>query len=266
LGSGAARKGALEVLARQDGALAKLVRERMEGSKLFPAQREFPAAELFAGGVCVERYLFHNDDDGVESFESFLGAYAGEPGWRVRREAGYVELTGTGTHGRRIVIFANVPEDLQRTDLQGRRAEIEGRQEAVSRALRDRKLTPAVIVHRGHDYHFEVTRRYLHEDARLVFLGSCRGMQAVEDVATRCRRAQMIATRGVGTKAVNDPFLKALNRELSRGRTVLDWEEFWQSLPAAVAGNEHFREYVRPHRNEAAIFLAGWYRQATGSR
>jgi hypothetical protein len=99
-----------------------------------------------------------------------------------------------------------------------------------------------------------------------VFLGSCRGMQAVEDVATRCRRAQMIATRGVGTKAVNDPFLKALNRELSRGRTVLDWEEFWQSLPAAVAGNEHFREYVRPHRNEAAIFLAGWYRQATGSR
>lgn len=270
LGQGAARNAAAEALEKQGGELAKLVLGRMDErraeAKLFPAQRALATAELFPGGVCVERYFFHNDDDGVESFESFLKAYAGDPAWKIRRTAEYVHLEGTGAKGRRIEIFANIPADLQMPALAGKRDAIVARQDAVTLALRERKLEPTVIVHRGHDYHFEATRKYLRDTVRLVYLGSCRGMQAVEDVVTRCRRAQMIATRGVGTASVNDPFLKALNVGLLRGGEQLDWDEFWRGLPASVAGNEHFREYVRPYRNEAAIFLAGWYLHATGSR
>ena len=119
-----------------------------------------------------------------------------------------------------------------------------------------------MIVHRGHDHHFESSRRLLHSEARLVFLGSCRGMANVETVVTRCRRAQMIATRGIGNTAVNDTFLRALNRKLLDGGERLEWEAFWAELRPALGSNSHFQEYVPPHRNAAALFLAAWYREA----
>ncbi len=219
-------------------------------------------ATLFPNGLCAQRYVFHNDDDGVESFESFLRAYAGDVNWSVERGEGTVRVSGRGDGGRRIEIFANVPIDLQLPANFGAAAAMEARQGAVTRALKDRGLKSTVIVHRGHDHHFAATRKYLRSEARLVFLGSCRGMQNVEEVVTRCRRAQMIATRGVGTTTVNDTFLRALNRKLLAGGEVLDWEQFWAGLGSTMGGNEQFRLYVPPHRNAAAQFLAAWYHEA----
>jgi hypothetical protein len=221
-----------------DSPVARLLRLPREAPAL-------PVADLFPGGVCVQRHIFHNDDDGVESFESFLRAYAGDPDWQLETHDAYVRLTGRGGNGRRIEIYANRPDAPQ---------------DVVTRAL---PAAPSVIVHRGHDHHFPATRRLLRADARLVFLGSCRGMQSVEDVVTRCRRAQMIATRAIGATAVNDTFLRALNRRLLAPDAVtLDWDAFWISLQPLLGGNGHFADYVPPHRNEAARFLAAWYRHA----
>ena len=87
-------------------------------------------------------------------------------------------------------------------------------------------------------------------------------MANVETVVTRCRRAQMIATRGIGNTAVNDTFLRALNRKLLDGGERLEWEAFWAELRPALGSNSYFQEYVPPHRNAAALFLAAWYREA----
>lgn len=196
--------------------------------------------DLFPGGLCVQRYVFHDDDDGVESFNSFLAAYANDPNWTVHRTADRVLLASRGGNPRRIEIYANVPSS-----------------KAAVNAPH-----PTVLVHRGHDHHFDATRKVLTHDARLVFLGSCRGMANVEDVVTRCRRAQMIATRGIGTTAVNDAFLRALNNRLLAPGDTLDWNQFWATLQPALGASQHFRDYVQPHRNPAARFLAAWYREA----
>lgn len=234
--------------------------------RLLAAQRTVPAPqttlavdELFPDGLCLQRYVFHNDDDGVESFESFLAAYANDPNWAIERSTALVHLTGRLTSRRRIEIFANIPVDLQLPANAARTAEVRARQAAVTRALPG---PPSVLVHRGHDHHFPDTRPFLRNDARLVFLGSCYGMSNVEDVVTRCRRAQMIATRGIGATAVNDTFLRALNRRLLGEESALDWDEFWSTLRPVLGGSEHFQAYVPPNRNGAARFLAAWYRQA----
>lgn len=217
-----------------------------------------PLADLFPNGLCLQRYIFHNDDDGVESFESFLRSYADDPNWTIEKTESLVHLTGRGAGQRRIEIYANTPVDLQLPVHYTSAAAVGARQGTVTATMPAR---PTVLVHRGHDHHFDVTRKFLKPEARLVFLGSCHGMTNVEDVVTRCRRAQMIATRGVGTTSVNDAFLRALNRQLLAGGDSIDWDRFWASLGPALGANEHFLSYVPPHRNAAARFLSAWYRE-----
>jgi hypothetical protein len=223
-----------------------------------PSEPTLAIPELFPNGLCLQRHVFHNDDDGVESYDSFLRHYANDSNWIIEKTEALVHLTGSnGT--RRIEIYANIPLDLQLPANFANATQIRARQDAVTRAM---KAEPTVLVHRGHDHHFEVTRKYLKSDARLVFLGSCHGMANVEDVVTRCRRAQMIATRGVGTTSVNDTFLQALNRRLLEPGDTLDWNVFWAGLQPTLGSHELFQYYVQPHKNQAARFLAAWYREA----
>jgi len=244
-----------------DDALPATTLGRLLRSLRQPSEPSLAIRELFPQGLCLQRYIFHNDDDGVESYESFLRAYEGDPNWEIVKSSdGVIHLSSRAARERRIEVYANIPIDLQRPENYQLTANVLSRQDAVTRALG--KQRPSVIVHRGHDHHFEVTRRYLNGEARLVFLGSCRGMSNVEDVVTRCRRAQMIATRGIGTTAVNDTFLRALNRRLLEPGDALDWNIFWAGLQPKLGANEHFQAYVQPNKNEAARFLAAWYREA----
>jgi hypothetical protein len=256
------RQAAIEAL--PDSPLGRLLRARLDPARpearYFPDQREIDTADLFPAGICLQRHFFHNDDDGVESFESFLASYAGDPRWTLERNDAFVHWTATAMEGRRIEIYANIPMDLQDPKNAARAAEVSNRQSLVTKALGNR--VPSVIVHRGHDHYFTSTRTFLHSGNRLVFLGSCFGASNVEDVVSRCPRAQMIATRRIGATAVNDAFLSSLNRKLLSVRGRLDWDAFWNTLRPALNGNEHFQAYVPPHRNEAAVFLAGWYRYA----
>jgi len=224
-----------------------------------PSEPTLAIPDLFPNGLCLQRYVFHNDDDGVESYDSFLSHYANDPNWTIEKTEALVHLTGRAHGNRRIEIYANIPIDLQLPVNFANAAQVRARQDDVTKAI---KGEPTVIVHRGHDHHFEETRKYLKNDARLVYLGSCHGMANVEDVVTRCRRAQMIATRGVGTTSVNDTFLRALNRALLEPGDTLDWNEFWAGLQPTLGSHELFQHYVQPHKNQAARFLAAWYREA----
>lgn len=231
---------------------------RLLRAQRLPSEPTLAIPDLFPNGLCLQRYVFHNDDDGVESYDSFLRHYANDANWTIEKTESLVHLTGRANATRRIEIYANIPVDLQLPASFGNAAQVRARQDDVSRAM---KAEPTVLVHRGHDHHFEVTRKYLKSEARLVFLGSCHGMANVEDVVTRCRRAQMIATRGVGTTSVNDTFLRTLNRRLLEPGDTLDWNVFWAGLQPTLGSHELFQHYVQPNKNEAARFLAAWYRE-----
>jgi hypothetical protein len=240
--------------------------KRDRGGESLPADRapspapagKNPSAQLIAGslydkdGVSLQRHLFYDDTDGVESFESFRSAYSGSPHWKWQDRGGWVLLTG-GRGARQIRIAANEPIDLLSPANSGRQAEAALRRRAVSEYIAASGVPVSVIVHRGHSYHLDHTIDALPRSARIVFLGSCRGMARMREVVERSPRAAVIATRAAGTAKINDALLKALNEALLRN-SVIDWPAFWSAQQARFHGNGDFASYVPPHRNAVAEF------------
>ncbi len=213
----------------------------------FLTPRELPLKPLFSNAnLCVQRYFFYNDDDGEESYETFKQSYQRDRNWRFEIKGSYVVVTGRHANGRRIEIYANIPSE-------------ESGQSEISRLFAAKRMEPAVVVHRGHSFHLEKSLRYLTPSAKLVFLGSCRGMDHVEDVLGTAGSAQLIATRAVGTASINDPMLKAINDRLLSSASKVDWQSFWTEQESKLGANAQFRDYVPPHRNATAIFLAAYY-------
>jgi hypothetical protein len=217
------------------------------------AASRFESTSLFAeNGRSVQRHFFYDDEDGVESFTSFKSGYAHDPAWKIEDRGVYLEILGEGPGGRRIEIFANIPNA-------GRNDEALRRQQAISEVLAGRGLVPTVLVHRGHSFHVAKTIRYVTSAAKLVFLGSCGGVTEIHSVIERSRDAQVIATRGVGTTALNDAILKSLNDWLLRGDRAIEWAGFWQAQKSQLGKDPMFRDYFAPHQDTASILLRAYF-------
>ena len=227
------------------------------------AAGRFETASLFGPNrICVERHFFYDDDDGVESFASFLSAYERDPAWKIEEREGYVDIAGRGPDGRRVEIFANIPINAHLPANAARQDEAYKRQQAISAALQARGLVPAFLVHRGHSFWVEKSIRWVNSAAKLVFLGSCGGVANVHSVIERSRDAQVIATRGVGTTQLNDGILKSLNDWLLRGNPSIDWSAFWQAQKSQLGHNPMFRDYFAPDRDTASILLRAYFQSA----
>ncbi|MBL8229657.1 MAG: hypothetical protein JNL98_14305, partial [Bryobacterales bacterium] len=225
----------------------------------FEEPRSLATAKVFrSDGTSIHRYFFYNDDDGVESYQVFRRNYDRAPGWKLSDHRTWIHLTGTA-NGKRIEIFANVPVDAVRGE-SGADTTASDRQLIVAREMRKRGLEPNVVVHRGHAYHLDRTIEHLTPAAQLVYLGSCWGMESVDQVMHRAWSAQLIATRGTGSHTINDPLLKALNGEFLSGAPVIEWPRFWSAQEARLGRSPLFQDYVPPHRNTAAILLTAYYR------
>jgi hypothetical protein len=213
-------------------------------------QRLLDTSALFdSKGACLELQLFYDDDDGVESFESFRQAYSGSQDWRWEDHGFYVRVSRS-SWPRTVEILANKP-----TSKPGN----EDTRHLLAKLLADSGRVPSVVIHRGHSYWVDRSLAYLPASARLVYLGSCRGLEAIAAVARIAPRAQIVLTRSTGTLSVNDPLMKALNEELLRNERNLDWDVFWSRLEKRFGNDRAFRSYVPPNRNNAAILLAVYY-------
>jgi hypothetical protein len=213
-------------------------------------QRMLNTAELFdSKGLCLELQLFYDDDDGVESFDSFRQTYRGSQEWRWEDHSFYVRVSRS-RGSRTVEILANKPT---------LKPESEDPRHRLAKRLADGGRVPAVVVHRGHSYWVDRSLAYLPNSARLVYLGSCRGLEAIAAVARIAPHAQVILTKSTGTVSVNDPLMKELNEELLRNERNLDWDVFWSRLEKRFGNDRAFRSYLPPNRNNAAILLAIYY-------
>ena len=129
----------------------------------------------------------------------------------------------------------------------------------IDQVLRERQITPSVIVHRGHSTHVERTLEKLPATAALVYLGNCGGHTLLDTVLRQAPMAHIITTRGIGTLTINDPLLKALNTYLLRGKD-LTWQRFWRHLEATLGRHPRFMDYVPPDTNASVVFLRAYHR------
>jgi len=209
---------------------------------------------------CVERYFFYDDDDGVESFESFRKSYEHDPAWEMEDRGEYVHLTGHGPDGRRIEIFANVPIDGHLPKNRALEGEAERRQQAIAVALDKRGLAPTVIVHRGHSFWVDRTMSHLAKTTRLVILGSCGGATQIHQAIEASHDAQVIATRGIGETQINDAILKAINERILQGDRIVRWDGFWGELESHWGKSALFRDYVSPDQHAGTVLLRAYHR------
>jgi len=211
-----------------------------------PDLTDMPVPTLFHQGVSIHRYFFYNDDDGKQSFHSFLAQYHVDRSWYIEDHGSFVHLRSQGP-GRQIEIYANKFTDDEQgiTD--------------IDQALRTRQITPSVIVHRGHSTHVERTLEKLPATAALVYLGNCGGNTLLDTVLRQAPTAHIITTRGIGTITINDPLLKAFNTYLLRGKD-LTWPRFWRHLEATLGRHPRFMDYVPPDKNASVVFLRAYHR------
>ncbi|MEO8128502.1 MAG: hypothetical protein ABJF23_19900 [Bryobacteraceae bacterium] len=205
-----------------------------------------------AANTCVQRYFFYNDEDGIDSFQSFLSEYSKDPAWKLERFPAYVHLSAAAAGGRRIEIYANQPK--------------EDSQAVISQLLAEKGVEPTVFVHRGHSFHVEKSLRYLTPASKLIYLGSCRGLGVTATAIGRATEAQLIVTRGVGTMDVNDPVLKAINTELLTRTQPLEWNTFWRTLEGRFSGSATFHDYIPPNRNSSAAMMSAYFNYLTEPR
>jgi hypothetical protein len=206
---------------------------------------EIKSKELFnPDGTNIQQYFFYDDEDGVNSFKSFMFQYEHKRDWKVEKTDTYVHITSVGT-GKKVEIYANFPE-----------SEFDGPDD-IEEKLSEREVKSIVVVHRGHSYHAQETIDRITPIAKIVWLGSCGGYNNMSEVLEKSPTAHIISTKGTGTMKVNDPLLKMLNTDLLTGRDI-NWNEFWQKAELKLGDNKDFENYVPPNKNLGALFLKAY--------
>lgn len=210
-------------------------------------------------GRVVQQVFFYGDEDkdGQHSFVNFMTMFRGRPEWKVDdKNPDWVTITST--KGKPVSIYANRP-------LFGEDDPDEKAQAKLAEFLDKKNLKPTIVIHRGHSYHLASTLERLSPSARIVVLGSCGGYNNLNEVLTICKDAHIISSKQVGTKAVNEPILQAINTQMVAGRDI-DWINMWKELSAKFTtgdAKEKFDDYIPPYKNLGAIFIKA-YRKAMG--
>lgn len=212
-------------------------------------------------GRVIQQVFFYGDQDkdGQNSFMNFMALFHPKPGakpeWKITENPQWVTISSL--KGKPVLIFANKP-------LFGEDDPDDKAQKALAAYLESRHLKPTIVIHRGHSYHVKYTIYQMPATARIVVLGSCGGYNNLSEVLKINEDAHIISSKQVGTKAVNEPILQAINNTLLAGKDI-EWLPMWRELSARFQNDpvakEKFDDYIPPYKNLGAIFIKA-YRKA----
>jgi hypothetical protein len=189
--------------------------------------------------------FFYDDDDGSESYVSFLSVFKNNPNWQIDEYFNYTKISST--NGIPISIFANKPSFEESGD------------QAIKKIFSDNQWEPSILIHRGHSFHTQKSLENLPDKTKLLFVGSCGGFYKATSALKNATDAQIIATKQIGTKLINDPILFAINDELRKGIDI-QWPTFWNKIKVQLGGYSLFHDYVPPHKNIEALFQNAYYK------
>lgn len=192
----------------------------------------------------IERMYFYDDEDGRDSYQNFLKTFSGSQDWRIEQNYSYVKVASQT--GAKIEIYAN------KADLP------ESGDKEICKVITDNNYEVKCVIHRGHSFHTEETLNRVPSTARFVLVGSCGGFYKINIALRKAPDAQIIATRQIGVKQVNDPLLFSFNEYLRKGRDI-NWKTFWDEMRTKVGASSYFNDYVPPHKNLEALFVRAYY-------
>ena len=194
-------------------------------------------------GRITQQVYFYGDDDGKASYQSFLTNFKDGNTWSMEKTDHWVAF-----HSKKqfpVSVYANLPleylEDLDRAA-----------QDTLKQYLAGKNINPHIIIHRGHSYHLSNSLTNVTPDIKLAVLGSCGGYSEIFDVQMKSEDAQVISTKQVGSKTVNEPLLTLINKNLLEEKDIR-WQELWDTLDKQLLKDKkayaYFVDYIPPHKN-----------------
>jgi hypothetical protein len=200
-------------------------------------------------GTISELVLFYGDEDGKSSYNSFMNLFKDKSQWDVNVNDSWATISSL--QGQPIKIYANLP--LKTEDEKDLVA-----QEELADYLKQQSIEPSILIHRGHSYHLPNTLKYLNTSVKLAILGSCGGYKNMKKIMELNPDVHIIASKQVGSMAVNDPLLRHLNNELLESKS-LDWVDFWNELNETFKNDANvsklFEEYIPPYKNVSSYVI-----------
>jgi len=200
-------------------------------------------------GQIVELVLFYGDDDGVASFNNFQKHYADTSKWAVTKNESWITIESRKEDP--IIIYANLPlDEKEELDIKA--------QDALVGFMNAGSIEPSVLIHRGHSYHLGKTLKRLKPSVKLAILGSCGAYNSAISIATINPDVQIIGSKKMGSKSINDPIIEEINDELQNGNDLV-WSEIWNKLKTRFGKDEFtqnlFNEYITPGKNVSLFVL-----------
>ncbi len=196
---------------------------------------------LFPDGKNVQLHVFYDDEDGEGSYRGFLQTYISDPAnWKVTDQQQWMLIESV--KGQPVKLYVNKP------------ASQESALAALEAKFEKEKRYPDVVVHRGHSYHLTGTIAHLHPGTRIAILGSCGGYQNISRVLENAGDAQIVSSKQIGTRTVNDVLLKDMNEMLRKGEPF-DWQVLWNRLNPKLAANPRWADYIPPYHNLGVRFI-----------
>jgi len=194
-------------------------------------------------GRINELVLFYGDEDGMSSFTSFMTSFTDKAQWNIEKNEYWYTISSKKLNP--IFIYANLPlsedEDLDKKA-----------QDTLTKYLEANGIKPHVLIHRGHSYHLLNSVQYVDSTVLLAILGSCGGYNEIFEVQRRSNDAQVISTKQVGSKLVNEPMIKMINNYFLHQKDIV-WTELWDLLSKEFKPNAKaftlFTDYVPPDKN-----------------
>jgi hypothetical protein len=227
-----------------------LVNNDQPASDISASYKNIPYSSLKdRQGNITALVLFYGDEDGKNSFRSFMNIFKDKDQWKVESNDTWVSISSLQNNSIRL--FANQP--LNNDDGSDIIA-----QEALFNSLVKNSVEPSILIHRGHSYHLSNTLKYLQPYTKLAILGSCGGYKNIQKIMDINPDVHIIASKQTGTMMVNDPLLKQLYSYLNEGKN-LDWVTFWSELNESfkkdAAAAKLFEEYIPPYKNLSSFVV-----------
>jgi hypothetical protein len=193
----------------------------------------------------VQACFYYDDEDASSSFASSTASYNGKQ-WDKKDLGNYIVLSSRT--GNKMRVYMNKPNTKQGSD---------SSQNEMLKAIEQDGYEVTSFIHRGHSYHLMQSLRKMTTSSQFVFLGSCGGYSQVLKVFELNPDVNIIATRSVGSKLINDPLLERINTDMVNNRDI-NWDILWKEFNTKFQSKQTkdlFSAYIPPNKYIGVKFI-----------
>ena len=193
----------------------------------------------------VQACFYYDDDDAVSSFNSSNTSYDNKT-WEKKDQGSYIVFTSKV--GNAMKVYMNKPNTKEGSD---------SAQNLMLRDIQRDGYSISSFIHRGHSYHLSQSLRKITPSAQFVFLGSCGGYKQVLKVFQLNPDVNIISTRSVGSKQVNDPLLERINTDIVNNKDI-EWNTLWAEFDKKFQSKftkDLFGAYIPPNKYIGIKFM-----------